>query len=74
MPKLPSVSPKKFIRIITKIGFYLYSRRRGSHMIFAHPDGRKVIVAMHARDIPKGTLHAMIKDLNLSVEYFRELM
>ncbi len=44
-------------------GFVL-QRVRGSHRIFKHPDGRRVIVAYHAlnNSFPIGTLRAMIND------------
>ncbi len=44
-------------------GFQL-QRVRGSHRIYRHSDGRRVVVAYHGLDdpFPVGTLRAMIQD------------
>ena len=71
MPKLPAVTPKRFEKMVLKLGFWL-SHTRGSHRYYVHSDKRIVCIAMHSRDIPKGTLFAMIKDLKLSNQEFVE--
>ena len=73
MPKLPAISPKKLIRILERIGFSV-GRSRGSHIIMLHKDGRRAVVPMHGKDIPSGTLMAILKDLNLSKEDFARLL
>ena len=73
MPRLPVVTAKQLIHTITKTGF-VHIRSRGSHQIFEHTDGRYVVVPVHSRDIPKGTLHAMLKDIEISTEEFRKLL
>ncbi len=67
MPKLPGVTSKRFIKFLVKLGFVKF-RSRGSYQMFVHKDGRKVIVPVHGRDIPKGTLHGMLKDIQISVD------
>lgn len=75
MPKSPAVKPRDFIQVVIKLGFFRHHKSRSSHIVMTHPDGRRVVVAMHAgRDIPKGTLHAMIKDLNITIEEFIALL
>ena len=72
MPRLPAVSPKKFITIIQTLGFF-HSHTRGSHNYYIKE--RKIVcVAIHGRDIPKGTLMAMIKDIGLSRDEFISLL
>ena len=73
MPKLPVISAKKLIRILEGIGFYR-GRSRGSHLIMINADGRRTVVPMHGRDIPSGTLLAILKDLNLSKEDLARLL
>lgn len=73
MPKPPSISPRRFIRILGKIGFSVI-HSKGSHIVFAHPDGRKTIVPMHSKDIPPGTMRGIIGDLKMTVEDFKKLM
>lgn len=65
MPKLPVVASKKLIKVLRKLGF-IHIHGKGSHMFFAHPDGRKTVVAAHGREIPKGTLLAILDDIQLT--------
>ena len=48
-------------------------RQSGSHIVLRHPDGRQTYVAMHAGDIPTGTLRAMLKQANLTEVEFKQL-
>ena len=74
MPKLPVVTPKKLIRVLVRLGFFRYSKGRGSHIMMVHTDGRKIIVPMHSKDIPKGTLAGMLKDIKISKDELIELL
>ncbi len=75
MSRLPSIKPKKLIQALKKLGFYEHRQRGTSHLVMVHSDGRRVIVAVHSgRDIPKGTLHGIIKDIEMSPEEFRKLL
>ena len=62
---MKSYTPKEVIQILEKNGFAL-SRSRGSHHVFRHPDGRKTVVPFHNKDLPKGTLMAIIKQSGIS--------
>ena len=73
MPKLPVVSPKKLIRVLENIGF-VNRRSRGSHVMMVNPDGRRTIVPMHGRDIPNGTLLAILRDISLAKEDLIKLL
>jgi predicted RNA binding protein YcfA (HicA-like mRNA interferase family) len=57
------VSAHKFVRALEADGFSL-RRVRGSHRIYRHADGRRIVVAYHALNdsFPIGTLRAMIAD------------
>ncbi|HKT46395.1 MAG TPA: type II toxin-antitoxin system HicA family toxin [Candidatus Acidoferrales bacterium] len=57
------VSARQFIRALERDEFRL-SRVSGSHRIYKHGDGRRVVVAYHALGdgFPMGTLRAMIAD------------
>lgn len=66
MPK--SVTPQKIIRLLKRDGFVL-KRTRGSHHIFRHSiTNRRIIVPLHKKDLPKGTLHSIIKSAGLEKE------
>lgn len=73
MPKLPVVAPKRFVKLLLKLGFR-YSHANGSHQYYIDTNKRIVCVAMHNRDIPKGTLLAMVKDIGLTKEGFISLL
>jgi len=65
LPKVPSLTPKKVIKILEKNGFLL-DHSTGSHMVYYHPEKRKrVTVPFHRRDIPKGTLMSILKQAGI---------
>ena len=57
------LSARRFIQALSADGFEL-QRVRGSHRIYRHADGRRVVVAYHSLNdtFPIGTLRAMIGD------------
>jgi len=73
MPKLRVVTAKKLVKALEKIGFY-QGRSKGSHLIMMHGDGRRTVIPMHGKDIPTGTLIAILKDLVISKEELSELL
>jgi len=75
MPKLPPVKDRQLIRVLKRLGFFEHPERGTSHLIFAHPDGRRTTVSRHpGKDIPIGTLRAILRDINISVEEFVKLL
>ena len=73
MPKVPSFTPQKIIRILEKKGFLL-DRSKGSHHIYYHPETkRRVVVPLHKKDLPKGTLFEILKQAGLQKEEMRDL-
>jgi predicted RNA binding protein YcfA (HicA-like mRNA interferase family) len=68
MPKSPSLTPKKVIKILEKDGFIL-DHSSGSHMVYYHSEKRKrVVVPFHKKDIPKGTLMSILKQAGIDKE------
>jgi len=68
MSSTPSLTPKDIVRILKQKGFVL-DRTRGSHQIWLHPISRKrVIVPVHNKDIPIGTLHIILKHAGIDRE------
>ena len=66
MPKLPSLTPKKIIRVLEQHGFQL-DHSTGSHRIYYHKDtGKRVTVPFHTNDLPLGTLLSILKQAGLS--------
>jgi predicted RNA binding protein YcfA (HicA-like mRNA interferase family) len=59
------MTPRELRRLLEQAGF-IFTRQSGSHAIFKHPaSGRRVVLPIHSRDIPTGTLHAILKDAGL---------
>ena len=75
MTKLPLMTAIEFVKILKKLGFEFRSQE-GSHMFFAHPDGRTTVVPNHpGDDIDRGLLNKIVKhDLRLTREEFLKLI
>jgi predicted RNA binding protein YcfA (HicA-like mRNA interferase family) len=68
MPKLPAVKPRQVIRFLEQQGFVL-DHTSGSHFIFYHPTSRRrAVVPRHNRDLPKGTLIAVLREAGITRE------
>lgn len=62
------------IRVLFKLGFEIKKKRRGSHLIL-RKNFLRVTVPMHKnRDIPKGTLLAILRQAEISKKEFLELL
>ena len=70
MPKLPAVKISKLLKTLLHLGFVKH-HQTGSHLQLKHADGRRVTIPMHAgKDIKKGTLNGILKDIRLSRDDF----
>jgi predicted RNA binding protein YcfA (HicA-like mRNA interferase family) len=68
MPKLPSITSKKVVKILESKGFIL-DRSRGSHMMYYHPETkRRVVVPYHDKELPKGTLLEILRQAGIGRE------
>ncbi|GAB5045972.1 type II toxin-antitoxin system HicA family toxin [Thermodesulfovibrio sp. TK110] len=74
MSKLTPIKPDELIRVIEKLGFKKI-RQSGSHAVFFHSDGKWTTVPIHkGKDVAKGTLRKILKDLGISYEEFKKLL
>lgn len=74
MPKLPVLKARELLILLQRMGFVVH-HQRGSHVQLKHPDGRRITVPMHARkDIRRGTLKAIITELDITAEQFIEYL
>lgn len=65
MSNLPSFTSKELIKILERRGFIL-KRVHGSHHYYVHPKtGKITVVPMHNKDLPKGTLHAILRQAGI---------
>ena len=62
-----TIRPKELVRILEKLGF-VRERSAGGHAHFRHPDGRWTTIPMHNKELKKGTLHAILKSIGLTLE------
>ena len=68
MPPVPAVRGDKLVRALQRAGSTL-TRVSGSHHRLRHPDGRSTTVPVHpGKDVPKGTLRAVLQDTGLTVD------
>ena len=72
MSKLPVVSGKEVIKVLMKTGYYLRGRE-SSHVHLRHPIKRPLTVPDH-KEVARGTLRAIIREAELTVEEFKELL
>ncbi len=74
MRKLPALTPRKIIAILEKKGFVL-DRTKGSHHVYYHPETkRRVIVPLHKKDLPKGTLLEILKQAGIGKDELSDLL
>jgi predicted RNA binding protein YcfA (HicA-like mRNA interferase family) len=72
--RLPSVRPRQLIRVLEKKGWKL-ARSKGSHHHFTQPDSPNVItVAIHAKDVKRGTLSGILADAGIDRDEFLRLL
>jgi predicted RNA binding protein YcfA (HicA-like mRNA interferase family) len=64
--RLPSVSGRKLIAALKRLGF-IVARSRGSHHYLKHSDGRATVVPVHAgEDIGRGLLAKILHDTEVT--------
>jgi len=71
---LPRISGREVTKALKRIG-YEQDRQRGSHMILrqATTPHRRVTVPDH-KELAKGTLRAIIREVGLTVDEFNDLL
>lgn len=73
MNQLPRISGQQCIKALTKGGFY-FKRQHGSHIILRKNNPFVQIVVPNHNELDKGTLRAIIRQADLSVEEFIKLL
>ena len=69
--KIPELKATEVAKILNKFGF-VFLRQHGSHMVFAHPDGRTTVIPNHPTEhVDRHLLNKIIKhDLKMTRESF----
>jgi predicted RNA binding protein YcfA (HicA-like mRNA interferase family) len=74
MTKLPAARPREIVAALERAGFTVV-RTKGSHYHLRRPHHPQLVsVPYHAKDVKKGTLHAIIKAAGLTIEEFLALL
>ena len=75
MAKLPSLTARKVVRALKRAGF-VEDRQKGSHLVLIHPEKEvRTVVPVHpGRSIKEPLLRAIVRDANLAVDEFMELL
>ncbi len=72
--RLPAVRPRDVIRALERVGWEA-QRQRGSHVSLKKQGVAFIVtVPQHRRDLPRGTLAAIIKDAGLTIDEFVSLL
>lgn len=74
MTRMPRLTGEQVIRSLRKEGFKV-ARRRSSHAILKHPDGRTTVVPVHIGEIiGAGLMSKIQKDIGTDRENFIRIL
>ena len=75
MSGLPSLPSRRVIAALEKAGFRVV-RVKGSHHFLRHQTDptRQTVVPLHRKDLPVGTLHAILRQAQLTPEELKALL
>ncbi|MDJ0532830.1 MAG: type II toxin-antitoxin system HicA family toxin [Xenococcaceae cyanobacterium MO_207.B15] len=69
MSKLPVVSGAECIKVLEKVDFKIV-RQRGSHIVLLKQKPKTTIIVPNHKELDRGTLRAIIRQANLTVDEF----
>ena len=72
MAELPVVSGDQCISALERVGYWI-ARTKGSHVRMRYP-GRKPVTVPRHHELDRGTLRAILRTANISVEEFNKLL
>lgn len=74
MTKLPVIPGRDVVKALAKIG-YEFDHQKGSHIVLRQSSGthRRVTVPDH-KEIARGTLRSIIREVGLTIDEFRNLL
>ena len=73
MKQLPRISGQECVKALDKEGFY-FKRQHGSHIILRRDNPFAQLVVPNHKELDRGTLRAIIRQADLSVEEFIKLL
>jgi len=73
-PAIPTITARELVRALERAGF-VFRRQKGSHQIYQQlQTGKRISVPVHTGDFPKGTLRQILREADLSIDRFLELL
>lgn len=74
MSQIPRISGREIVKALNKLG-YDFDRQRGSHIILRQSvyPFRRIVVPDH-KEVAKGTLRGIIRQVGLTLEEFKDLL
>lgn len=73
MSKLPIISGRECVKALEQIGFVV-ARQRGSHIVLIREEPKTTVSVPNHDELDRGTLRAIIRPADLSVDEFVELL
>lgn len=75
MTDLPVLKPKQLLSILRKVGWEIV-RQKGSHVQLKHTNKphHLVTIPYHNKDLARGTLFSIIKQLGITKDDFQKLI
>ena len=71
MGRLAGFKYRKIVSLLKKFGFEFYRQAAGSHEIWYNPQTNKfTTIPNHTGDMPEGTLRAILKQAEISIDDF----
>ncbi len=69
MPKLPVVTPRRLVKALVHLGFYIH-HQSGSHINLRHTfkNNLHIVIPFHSRDLAPKTLKSILVQAEISVE------
>ena len=65
MTRLRRISGKELVRALERVGFEQV-RKRGSHVILKHFDGRQTVIPVHSGEVlGPGLIRAILRDVKM---------
>jgi len=71
MSRLRIITSVEMCKLLERNGFLL-DRQRGSHRFYRHVDGRTTVVPMHAKDLDRGLIRKILRDIDMSINEYNQ--
>lgn len=73
MTSLPNISGQECVKALQKADFY-FKRQTGSHIVLRRDDPFAQLIVPNHKQLDRGTLRAIIRQADLSIKHFVDLL